>query len=71
MSDQWLLRDLRCELGLTQQAVARAAGLTQIRISILERGVEQPTSQERASILQALVSRAAVRGLEILILERN
>lgn len=71
MSYQWLLSDLRCELGLTQQAVAKAAGLTQIRISTLERGLEQPTAEEREQIVQALVRRAAVRGLEILILERN
>ena len=70
MSYQWLLSDLRGELGLTQEAVAKAAGLTQIRVSILERGIESPTAEERESIVQALVRRAAVRGLEILILDR-
>jgi transcriptional regulator with XRE-family HTH domain len=71
MAEQWLLFDLRRELRLTQEDVGRAAGLPQIRISQLERGVDAPTPEERDRILQGLVRRAAVRGLEILILDRN
>jgi len=71
MAGQWLLFDLRRELRLTQEDVGRAAGLAQIRISQLERGLDEPTPEERNRILQGLIRRAAVRGLEILILDRD
>ena len=71
MGEQWLLFDLRHELRLTQEDVGRAAGLAQIRISQLERGLDEPTPEERNRILQGLIRRAAVRGLEILILDRS
>lgn len=70
-TEQWFLIDLRDELRLTQEEVGKAAGLTQIRISQLERGTDEPTSKERYDIVQALVRHAAVRGLEILILQRK
>ena len=71
VSEQWFLGDLRKELSLTQEDVAKSSGLTQIRISELERGTDEPTPKERNDIVQALVRRAAVRGIEILILERK
>lgn len=70
-SEQWVLRDLRDELSLSQDAVAKAAGTTQIKISAFERGAEKPTPDERRAIVDFLVRRAAVRGLEILILDRK
>jgi transcriptional regulator with XRE-family HTH domain len=72
-SEQWFLRELREELELTQEKVAGEAGTTQIRISQLERGgdFDEPSQQERDNIVRALVRRAAVRGLEILLLEKN
>jgi len=70
-SEQWFLTDLRHELRLTQQDVAKASGTSQIRISELERGIDEPTPEERNNIVQALVRHAAVRGLEILILRRT
>jgi transcriptional regulator with XRE-family HTH domain len=70
-SEQWFLTDLRNELRLTQEEVGKTSGLTQIRISQLERGIDEPTPKEAADIVQALVRRAAVRGLEILILQRE
>lgn len=70
-SEQWFLIDLRNELRLTQEDVGKAAGLTQIRISQLERGIDEPTPKEASDIVQSLVRRAAVRGLEILILQRE
>lgn len=70
-SEQWFLSDLRSELGLTQEDVAKSSGLTQIRISQLERGTDEPTTKEREQIVQALVKCAAVRGLEILILKKE
>jgi len=70
-SEQWFLKELRGELRLTQEDVAKASGLAQIRISQLERGTDEPTRKERDDIVQALVRRAAVRGLEILILQRR
>jgi len=71
VSEQWFLGDLRKELRLTQEDVAKSSGLTQIRISQLERGTYEPTRKERTDIVRALVTRAAVRGLEILILQRE
>ena len=71
-SEQWFLRELREELGLTQEKVAGEAGTTQIRISQFELGRgDEPSSQEKEKLVQALVRRAAVRGLEILLLEKN
>ena len=63
---QWLLEDLRKEMRLTQQHVADAAGLTQIRISQLERGIDKPTQSERARIVKAIIKYAAGRSLEML-----
>lgn len=70
-SEQWFLFDLRSELRLTQEDIAKSSGLTQIRISQLERGTDEPTHKERNQIVQALIKRAAVRGLEILILQKE
>lgn len=70
-NEQWFLRDLRDELSLSQEAVAKAAKLTQIKISAFERGTDKPTPEERKAIVDFLVRRAAVRGLEILILDRK
>jgi len=71
VSEQWFLFDLRSELRLTQEDVAKSSGLTQIRISQLERGTDEPNNKERNQIVQAIVKRAAVRGLEILILKEE
>jgi len=64
MADQWLLKRLRTELRLTQWALAAAAGLSQIRISQLERGIEEPASDEQDRIVEALVKYAAAHELE-------
>ncbi len=68
---QWFLRDLRDELSLSQAAVAEETNLTQVKISAFERGIETPTRDERRAIVDAMVRRAAVRGLEILLLNRG
>ena len=65
-SSQWLLEDLREEMKLTQQHVAEASGLRQIRISQLERGTDEPTQDERARIVQAIIKYAAGRSMEML-----
>jgi transcriptional regulator with XRE-family HTH domain len=72
MAEQWFLRDLRKELRLDQAHIERDTGLFPPRISELERGVgNPPTPEERQKIIKALVKRAAVRGLEILLLGRT
>jgi len=72
MAEQWFLRELREELRLRQADVGNDSGQSQLRISELERGVgDDPSPEEREKIVKALVKRAAVRGLEILILGRN
>ena len=72
MAGQWFLRELRWELNLRQKDVGNDSGLTQIRISELERGMgDYPTPEERQKIIKALVRRVAVRGLEIPILGQN
>ncbi len=70
-NDQWFLRALRTELRLSQEDVANASNLTQGQISAFERGTASPTDDERRALVDAMVRRAAVRGLEILILERR
>jgi predicted transcriptional regulator len=70
-TEQWFFRDFREDLGVNQAAVAKAAGVTQVKISEFERGTDKPTPDQRRAIVDFLVRRAAVRGLEILILERK
>ena len=70
-SEQWFLRDLSEEPGLIQQVVPASSGLTQTRISQLERGTGHPIRKERTAIADAPLKRAAVRGPEILILARK
>jgi transcriptional regulator with XRE-family HTH domain len=70
-TEQWFLRSLREELRLTQEDVASDSNLTQGKISAFERGAEIPGIDECRAIVNAMVRRAAVRGLEILILERK
>ena len=71
MSKQWFLQMFREELNLNQESVAKAAGVTQVKFSAFERGTELPTSDQQRAIVDFLVRRAAVRGLEILLLERK
>jgi transcriptional regulator with XRE-family HTH domain len=67
MAKNWLLKDLRTELRLDQTDIATASGISQIRISELERGVgDEPTPEERDSIVKALVKYAIGRGMEML-----
>ncbi len=70
-NEQWFLRDLRNELGLSQEAVANDIMSSQIRISLLERGEETPTQEERQALVDAMIRRTAVKGLEILLLNRK
>ena len=58
MAYQWLWR-FRAELGLTQRELGSRAGLSQIRISLLERGIEEPSSTEADRIVKTLVKYAA------------
>ena len=71
MAEQWFMRDLREHLGLTQDDVARVARLTQIRISILERGEDSPTDNERKALMRPFIARAAGRALEQIILSAD
>ena len=64
MAEQWLLRRFRDEFRLRQEDLASAAGLAQIRISQLERGIEEPTSREMDIIVKALTRFAAAHELE-------
>lgn len=70
-NEQWFLRDLRDDLRISQSDIAKAINVKPIKISNYERGTEQPTADERKAIVDFLVRRAAVRGLEILILNRK
>lgn len=69
-NEQWFFRDLRLELRLNQDDVAKESNLTQVQISAFERGAEKPTREERRAIVDTMVKRAAVRGLEILLLNK-
>ncbi len=65
MTEQWLLKRFRGELRLSQENLARAASIQQIRISQLERGVDEPASfGEQDRIVKALVKYAAAHELE-------
>jgi transcriptional regulator with XRE-family HTH domain len=68
---QWFLKELRDELGLNQEQVGKATNFTQEEISAFERGAKTPNPAESKAIVDALVRRAAVRGLEILLLEKK
>ncbi len=70
-TEQWFLQDLRKELGVTQDALAKETDLTQFRVSEFERGVDRPTWQERQTIVDAMVRRAAARGFQILFLDKK
>jgi transcriptional regulator with XRE-family HTH domain len=70
-TEPWFLRSLREELRLNQEDIAKDSNLTQGKISAFERGAEIPREDECAAIVNPMVRRAAVRGLEILILERR
>ena len=48
------LVDLRRERGLTQRALARAAGLSQALVAELERGKHPPSKQSKHKIAAAL-----------------
>ena len=48
------LVDLRRESGLTQEAVARAAGLARVTVSRLENGALQPTYETLTRVLAAM-----------------
>lgn len=68
---QWFLRDLREELELSQAPIAKAIQLPQGRLSAFERGTDIPTPEERRLLLDFMLKRAVVRGLEILILNKK
>jgi len=72
-NEQWFMRALRQELGLRQEDVASGGGhgLTQFRVSELERGEDQPTDEERDAILQPFIARSAGRAMERLIIASN
>lgn len=64
MEGQWLLRDIRKHLRLTQAQLGKRSGLYQVRISQIENGEYEPTSDERKALVQALRRACAVRELE-------
>jgi predicted transcriptional regulator len=68
MGDQWFLRAIRKELGITQEDLAREAGTRQIDISALERGTVQPLDTDIAAIIRLVSARAAARAFEHVIL---
>jgi DNA-binding XRE family transcriptional regulator len=51
------LRELRQQRGLTQDAVARAAGVDRVTISRLENGALQPTFETLARVVAAMGAR--------------
>ena len=51
------LRELRQERGLTQDAVAKAAGVDRVTISRLENGALQPTFETLARVVAAMGAR--------------
>lgn len=51
------LKVRRAELGKTQLQVARAAGMSDSRLSLIERGELDPTDEEMTSLVKALRSR--------------
>ena len=48
------LKVLRLARGMSQWELGRAAGLSQGRFSMIERGLVAPTSEERAALARAL-----------------
>ena len=60
----WLLRQLRAEAGLTQEELARAAGLSPRSVSDLERGINRTARKDTAGLLAAALDLAEpVRAL--------
>jgi predicted transcriptional regulator len=66
--EQWFLREIRDELGIPQKQLARAAKVSQVRISNLETGKELPTRSEIDAIVKCIAARAAGRAFEKAIL---
>jgi transcriptional regulator with XRE-family HTH domain len=48
------LRRFRLDLGLTQFVVAKRAGLSASRLSLLERGHDEPTDTEKSVLARVL-----------------
>ena len=60
----WLLRQLRVEAGLTQEELARAAGLSPRSVSDLERGINRTARKDTAVLLAGALDLAEpVRAL--------
>jgi transcriptional regulator with XRE-family HTH domain len=53
------LKVTRMSRGLSQWELGRAAGMSQGRFSMIERGLVTPTGEERAALAQALGTSAA------------
>ena len=49
-----VLRNLRSDRGLSQEALARAAGVDRTFVSLLERGLRQPTLGTMLDLAEAL-----------------
>lgn len=56
-----MLRRLRIDAGMTQDALAEKAGLSQTRLSRLENGYGQPSARTLEKILDALGYELAVK----------
>jgi predicted transcriptional regulator len=56
ISDHWLLRALRKQLGLTQKQLGAAALITQPFISLYENGWQSPSLSERKRLVEALIA---------------
>jgi transcriptional regulator with XRE-family HTH domain len=63
-SAQWFLLAIREQLGLTQQQLSRASGVTQPFISQFENGRRDPDDDEAARLAAAVARLAAAQELD-------
>ena len=68
MAEQWFLKAIRKELGITQEDLAGAAHIRQIDISNIERGEAEPSDTQIAAFVRLVSARAASRAFEHMIL---
>ena len=54
VTDQWILREMRKQLHLTQKQLGQAALITQPFMSLFENGWRRPSPQETKRLVEAL-----------------
>lgn len=69
MSDQWLLKEIRNNLGLSQERFGRLLGCSQAKISQMETGLHKPDRSERRKLVGTLTRHLVAKELEKLLLK--